>query len=251
MINSITFKEHYELSLEKESQKRFKTKTYKPNEYTREKEPWTMFFLFEKGLKIDFKPGVNVIVGENGSGKSTLLRILKDYAGEAPDNLTLSFGDYKDEEDYFQKTRQDVKSPVNLEGELSYRNFVLFDAEDDNPTVAIPKIAHPGRKDFPQLIAHLFFAQEESHGESMIPLLNYILEGVHDCVICMDEPETALSLKNQLMLTRNLYKSAEKNNNQIIISTHSLAVIQEFDDLYDMESRKWVNSKKYIASSYL
>jgi hypothetical protein len=44
MIKSLTFIEDYELSLEKESQKRWGVKTYKPTAYSREKKPWKMFF---------------------------------------------------------------------------------------------------------------------------------------------------------------------------------------------------------------
>lgn len=35
--------------------------------------------VFENGTKFDFKPGVNIIIGENGCGKSTLLKLMKSY----------------------------------------------------------------------------------------------------------------------------------------------------------------------------
>lgn len=35
--------------------------------------------IFENGTKFDFKPGVNIIIGENGCGKSTLLKLMKSY----------------------------------------------------------------------------------------------------------------------------------------------------------------------------
>ena len=34
---------------------------------------------FKNGAEYDFKPGVNVIVGENGSGKTTLLKLIERY----------------------------------------------------------------------------------------------------------------------------------------------------------------------------
>ena len=36
-------------------------------------------YAFKNGTEYDFKPGVNVIVGENGSGKTTLLKLIERY----------------------------------------------------------------------------------------------------------------------------------------------------------------------------
>jgi predicted ATPase len=247
MITSVTFKENYELSLEKETQKRFPVKTYQPTRYSREKKPWKMFTLFKKGLKIDFREGMNVIVGENGSGKTTLFHLLKGYSGKPIDNMGLFMNEeYEDEEDYFQKYQKNYKGELKVEGTLNYRNAVYFDAEQDNPVVAIPKMVNPMSKDFVALTAQLWFAQEESHGESMLPVLNYILKNAKNCVIFMDEPETALSLKNQFWLVKEMIESTVTNKNQIIISTHALGIIQHFPQIFDMEAREWVDRETYI-----
>ena len=246
MIKSLEFRITYELSLEKDSQKRWGYKTYKPNRYTRETRPWKMFFLFKKGLHIDFQEGANVIVGENGSGKSTLFSIIRGYAGKPPDKLTLVFGNYKNEEEYIVSHKKNYNGPIVVDGDLTYKNTVFFDGEKDNPVTAIPGMLNPEDKSFMSLTAQLFDAQEESHGESMIPVLKYILENAVGATIFMDEPETALSLKNQIWLTKAIKKSVKKNGNQIIISTHALAVIQAFDKVFDMEKREWKKTSDYI-----
>lgn len=248
MIKSLTFTKNYELSFEKEEQKRWGTKTYKPNRYTREKKPWTMFILFKKGLSIEFNQGVNVIVGENGSGKSTLFSLIKNYAGNAPDKLTMTFGNYKSEEEYIASHRKHYLDygVLKIDGDVSYKNAVFFDAEEDNPVVAIPKMANPMNRDFNSLTAQLWFAQEESHGESMKPVLEYILTNAKNGILFFDEPDTALSLKNQVWLGKEMIRSANENNNQIIASTHALALINQFEDVFDMEARKWVNREKYV-----
>ena len=85
----------------------------------------------------------------------------------------------------------------------------------------------------------------------MIPALDYILgEAKGGYVIFMDEPETALSLKNQIRLANQIRQSAEKFGNQLLISTHSLAVINEFNTIFDMETRKWVNREDYVKEIY-
>jgi predicted ATPase len=246
MIKSLTFIKDCEFSLEKESQKRWGTKTYKPTGYTREKEPWKMFFLFRKGLHIDFNEGVNVIVGENGSGKTTLFSLLKQYSGKSPDKMTFFVSDYENEEQYFQNYQKDYKGELQIDGVLNYRNSIYFDGEKDNPVVAIPQMLNPDRKEFASLVSQLFDAEEESHGESMMPVLEYILKNAKDCTIFMDEPETALSLKNQFWLVKEMIESSVTNHNQIIISTHALGIIQHFPMVFDMETRKWVNRETYI-----
>ena len=249
MIKSVTFTEDYELSLEKESQRRWGVKTYQPTRWTREKKPWDMFTLFKKGLEIKFNPGVNVIVGENGSGKSTLFSLIKDYSGKGWEKIYSVIGTYedKDEEYYHQHYQKEYKGPLKVDGVITYRTAVYFDAEKDNPVVAIPKMVNPMNKDFVSLTTQLWFAMEESHGESMLPVLAYILQNAKDCVIFMDEPETALSLKNQFWLVKQMIESNIQRNNQIIISTHALGIIQHFDTIFDMETRKWVNREIYIG----
>lgn len=247
MIKSVSFRENYELSLEKESQKRWGTKTYKPTRYTRDKKPWTMFMLFKKGLTIEFNETVNIIVGENGSGKSTLFSIIKNYAGKAPDKWTFSsLTGLKNEEEYLKYHRDNYKGELIVDGDISYKNTVFFNAEKDNPVVAIPKMLNPDSKNFVGLTAELFWAEEESHGESMKPILEYILKNAKNCCIFMDEPDTALSLKNQIWLGKEMLRSAKENQNQIFASTHALALISMFPMVFDMEAREWVNRESYV-----
>jgi predicted ATPase len=230
MITDIRFIKRYDLRVEKESQRRFPVKTIKPTTdsgYRREKYPYDMFTLFSKGLRINFIQGVNVIVGENGSGKSTLISLIKN-------NIKYDDNDY---------------TYIEVNGNVTNENTIFFDGEKDNPLTAIPQMINPmDSKNFVSLSAQLFFASEESHGESMLPALDYILDNAHGgYTIFMDEPETALSLGNQIRLVKKMWKSAEKGN-QLIISTHSLAIINCFNTIFDMETRKWVDREKYVKN---
>jgi len=256
MIKSITFPERYDLMLEKETQRRFPHRTIDPtgDRYSREKKPYELFDLFPKGLTIEFKAGVNIIVGENGSGKTTLISLIKNYVGRPYQGMFSISNDYEDEDDYYARYQDEDGRHIKVEVDekrATYKNSIFFNGEEDNPVTAIPKMANPMRSDFNSLAAQLFFAQEESHGESMIPALDYILgEAKGGYVIFMDEPETALSLKNQIRLANQIRQSAEKFGNQLLISTHSLAVINEFNTIFDMETRKWVNREDYVKEIY-
>jgi predicted ATPase len=248
MIKSLTFIKDYDLVLSKDSQKRFGTKTIKPNKngYSREKHPYKVFFLFRKGLQIDFNEDVNIIVGENGSGKSTLFSLIRQYAGKQPDRLTMVFGNYKTEDEYIEDHRKNYKGELQIDGDINYKNTIFFSAEHDNPVVSIPKMLNPDSHDFPAMVNNLFNAQEESHGESLIPVLKYILENARNCHIFLDEPDTALSLRNQIWLVKAIQKSAKKNGNQIFVCTHALALINQFNQIYDMENREWRDKDNYI-----
>ena len=249
MINQIKYIKDDWFPLSKETQRRFKTKLIKPGKYDREKNTYEVFCLFKKGFTIDFKSGVNVIVGENGTGKTSLLGCFKNYSGKAPDNLDFEWGGYKDDDDYYKRYRENKEFLYEIDGDLSYRNSVFFNAEDDNPVTAIPKMLNPNSKDFLNLSVGYMFAQEESHGESMIPILDYLLDNAKNAVIFMDEPETALSIRNQVRVAMKLKKSAEENNNQIIVSTHSLPIVEMFETCFDMETRKWYEADDYINES--
>jgi len=247
MIKKIGFKDNCEFMVEKESQKRFPIKTYQPNSYTREKEPWDMFELFSKGQTFEFKSGVNIVVGENGSGKTTLISLLKNYVGEPFKDFFDFNGTFIDEEDYIKNYQNNYNGVLIIDGKINYKNTLFFNGEEDNPAVAIPKMLNPDAKNFMGLSAELFMTQEESHGESILPVLDYILDNAKGgYTIFMDEPETALSLSNQLKLARKIKKSATEFKNQLIISTHSLIIINEFQDIFDMETREWMNREEYL-----
>lgn len=228
MINKITFPEDYDLMLEKESQRRFPTKRIVPGRYDRMKNPYEVFLLFQKDAEFNFKPGVNVIVGENGSGKTSLISLIKNHIAHE--------GSY-----------------IKIDGKVTTENTIFFNGEEDNPVTAIPGMVNPNNSEsYVPLLTHLMFAQEESHGESMLPALDYILDQAKGgYTIFMDEPETALSLKNQINLANKFKKSAEEYGNQLIISTHSLAIIQEFSTIFDMETRQWWKTGKYLKENYV
>lgn len=249
MIKTVTFNDNYEFMLEKESQKRFPVKTIQPSEYTREKHPWDMFEIFSKGQVFEFNSGVNLIVGENGSGKTTLISLIKNYVGDSFEKFFDFHGTYKNEEDYIKDYQNDYNGVLDIDGKINYKNTLFFNGEEDNPAVAIPKMLNPDAKNFMGLSIEMFATQEESHGESILPVLEYILDNAKGgYTIFLDEPETALSLGNQIKLARMMKKSANEYKNQLIISTHSLVIINEFTDILDMETREWVNREKYVTN---
>lgn len=180
------------------------------------------FELFEeyrkiKPFEIVFKDGLNLIVGENGSGKSTLLNIIynsQNEKSEAKIKLTLS--------DYTLKNSVDTK---------------FFDTEKNNPRII---------KDFNESkdIGFDISSRFKSHGEVMFPILDYSKK-MKNVVLFVDEPESGVSLSNQLKLLKS-FNVAVENKCQLLIATHSYILIKNVEEVFDMTKLKWVKSKDYL-----
>jgi len=68
--------------------------------------------------------------------------------------------------------------------------------------------------------------------------------------LCTDDytrrkEEAGLSLKNQFALLREI-KLAVKRSCQIILATHSLALIQGVDRVLSLEHRRWMCPEEFI-----
>lgn len=164
-----------------------------------------------KPFTIKFKDGLNVIVGENGSGKSTLLNLAID-----PRNKIIK-SDY----------------------DKSHFEYKFLDTEKSNPRIKTD-CAHSKNIGFE--IASRFW----SHGETMMPLLS-AAEDFKNILLLVDEPEAGLSLNNQKLLL-TYFNKAIKNNCQIILTTHSYVIIKSVEEVFCMDTKKWISSKTYLKN---
>ena len=81
-------------------------------------------------------------------------------------------------------------------------------------------------------------------------LREFTVDAIHrtkNCVLLMDEPESALSLRNQYRLIDEFKKSL-KRKVQVIIATHCFPVISGVDEVFNMDKMEWVKSDEYILS---
>lgn len=165
-----------------------------------------------KPFKVEFKDGINIIVGENGSGKSSMMHLLTEYNPKdgickiIHDNVEYRF---LDTEKHNPRLKHDLEYSKNIRYELS-SHFV-------------------------------------SHGEAMLPLiLASEKENFKDIILLVDEPESGISLSNQKKIAA-CFKSVVTNNCQIIATTHSFVLMKSVDEVFSLDDKKWVSSAEYLA----
>jgi predicted ATPase len=208
--------------VERDSHYSFPYKTIKPGKYDREKHPFEMFTLFSKDFEIKLEP-LTVIVGENGCGKTTFLDILKKK---------------------LQKSEKDIIQVFTDEdNKINASNFI--DSEKDNPREKLQREANPFKSDYNDNIMGLFQANQESHGESMINVMEIVTQDTKNTFLVFDEPENGLSIGRQYWFF-DVCKKLIDSGNQIIISTHSESIIKQVHKVYDMQKRGYTRSSDYI-----
>jgi predicted ATPase len=176
---------------------------------------------FKKGQKFKFRD-VTIIVGDQGCGKSTLLKGLQA-------------------QDKFLDLRL---TPLGLKGVNSF----YFDSEHMNPRTTDPTLySKANGEDIGIGYAGSIMSRFKSHGEVLRMYTIDCLKKARDSVILLDEPEAGLSLKSQYKMWDEILKASGRNC-QIIMATHSLAIIQAAGDVLSLEHGKWMKSGDFIST---
>lgn len=130
---------------------------------------------------VQFKPGINVVVGSNGCGKSSLFEVLTT-----------------------------MTNPI-----LEQSNYakLIWD-----PSVKVHTYsAEHATKSMTDRQGTAFESSKDSHGQALRKLLSVIDNLESEAIIILDEPETALDFNAVWELCKTI---TAKKNIQFIISTH-------------------------------
>jgi predicted ATPase len=175
-----------------------------------------------KGLSIDAE-SVTLLVGDQGCGKSSLLRLLSDNS---------------------KLIKVGLSDLAREKGVSTY----FYDTESMNPRIQdINYFTNPNGTSRGLGVGGALQAKFMSHGEVLKEMTVSMMGKAKECVIFLDEPESGLSLKNQYALVKEINK-AVKRNCQFVIATHCVPIIESFDQVYDLENKKWTKSAEYINS---
>ena len=166
------------------------------------------------------------IIGPNGAGKSTLVRLLNGLV--LPTSGTVNVGQLTTAH-CAKKIRRDVgfvfQNPANQIIMPLVRDDIAFGLKN----LGIPRNErlHRVNQTLEELaISHL--AERESHtlsgGEQQMVALAAVL-AMEPRVVIFDEPTTMLDLRNRLRLQQEI----QKLDQQAIVVTHDLEILQDFD----------------------
>lgn len=172
-------------------------------------------------VAIGFKD-LTVIVGRNGSGKSQFIKAMI--------RCTEGSKEYKVKVDADKGT-----------------HVLFFDEEDYKRRVQDP--APWDTNDYSNEHLRLMMSHWKSTGEGHLDLIDSTIptdsSEYRGQVFIYDEPDHNLDFRNQVKIFNKLKKLAK--DNQVIVATHSPVIIAKAKEVFDMESKQWVNSKEYLG----
>lgn len=190
---------------------------------------------------LEFRKNVTFIIGENGSGKSTLIEAIAINAGFNPEGGNRNFN----------FTTNDSHSTLFNDLKLirsAYREkdgFFLRAESFYNVATAIDQ--------YQVQYNYGGSLHKCSHGESFLALVKNRFSG--NGLYIFDEPESALSLTNQLTLMLLIKELVDKDS-QFIIATHSPILMAYPDaDIYSVSDEglkliKYEDTEQYKMTKY-
>lgn len=179
------------------------------------------FRCFKKGSKFEFRPGVNLLVGDQGTGKSSLLGLVRGMVERS------------------EFDRKHAKKTLDLKTSGAVQ-ILCYDFEKDNPRVSA------GFSDNLPMDWQLQ-ARWMSHGQ-VVNAIHANLTGLarkkEPYALIMDEPDTGLSPRSAHELVRHMVKLAKRH--QILAAVHNPILIASQPEVLSLEHRRWMSSEEFL-----
>ena len=199
-----------------------------------EEYPYNLI-LFKNKMELDVNSSVSIFVGENGSGKSTLLKLLQAKLSLIEIHLP-QFEVIKGLNplgiDYLPKLGKKKGFFFESQKFINYIDYIQREIADSKAELKRIDIEYTGKSDYAKMMAKTphrrtiaelqnMYSKDlsrASHGESYLDFFSSRIKD--NQIYLLDEPETPLSIQNQLTLTAMIIE-ASKRGCQFIIATHS------------------------------
>lgn len=178
---------------------------------------------FAAGDRVEFRPGVNLVVGDQGAGKSSLLAAIVANSSRSSRSIPARLG-----------------AGVDASPEVE---VLSFDFERDNVRTQSALFADPDK------MARQLSALHASHGEAVWGVLEEARARATPAqtVVVLDEPDLALSPRSARRLAA-LFAEVAGSGSQVIAAVHNPIVIAAFADVYSAEHRRWMPSAEFLAA---
>ncbi|MDY0074979.1 MAG: AAA family ATPase [Acholeplasmataceae bacterium] len=193
---------------------------------------------------ITFDAPVTLLIGENGTGKSTLIELINEILGLY--KITHHGEQNKEMQEVFKKASSFVKCSYQLkkpkgfffsaEDFTSYIQFLVQEKNQAYQELKRVEKEYQHKSSLSKSLASMPFNRtlgeinqlyerdllKSSHGEAYLDFFKSRIR--QNEIYLLDEPETPLSIQNQLALL-SIIDEGVKQNNQFIIATHSPVIM--------------------------
>lgn len=213
--------------------------------------------LFEEDITLKVDKPVTIFVGENGSGKSSLIKLLQSKLSLVEIKLPNSKASQKMDSRSVKLTPSLGKLKGFYFESLTFINYIEYIQKElaySKAEIKRVDVEYKGKSDYVKGLAKSPFNRtineltnmysrdlaKSSHGEAY---LDFFVSRIRDNqVYLLDEPETPLSIQNQLTLL-SIIIEATKRGCQFIIATHSpvLTAIPN-SIIYEIKEDKFIKS---------
>ncbi len=216
--------------------------------------PYNLPFI-SSDFSIQLSCPVTIIVGENGSGKSTFLESIAANCGFniLGGNANNIYRDQKEEESLSKCLRFSWVPRIRTGFFMRAESFFTFINH-------IEKLVEEGEDHEERMIRKPYGGKSlhnMSHGEAFFSLFEnrFGQKGIY----ILDEPESALSPRNQLRFLRKVREMENEGNVQIIIATHSpilmsypgACVLSLSDNGFEEKNTQTQRILKYMKNLFL
>ncbi|MBI9010465.1 MAG: AAA family ATPase [Tenericutes bacterium] len=191
--------------------------------------------LFQKKVVIDLNNSVTIFVGDNGTGKSSILKLIQS-------KLNLPKIQIPQDKDNFEINSNEVKldfellKPKGFYFEsikfINYVEYIQKELEYSSKELQRIEVEYKHKSAYAKLMVETPFKRtiyelqnmyskdftKSSHGEAYLAFFSSRIKD--NQLYLLDEPETPLSVQNQLTLMAMILE-ATKRGCQFVIATHS------------------------------
>lgn len=186
-------------------------------------------------LDIEFKESVTVIVGANGTGKTRLLKNIEKNAKILDEMRDCKSNGKKMR---YLTTIDNENITLTVDSTMPYTRIVNYNADSVYSSTCSGDIL--------QVARHWM-----SNGETK----DIIVDRIKNCadslrkdnlygVALLDELDNSLDYKKQRKFARVLKQSSDVM--QFIVATHNVPFISQFKEVFDIETKQYVNTKDYL-----
>lgn len=183
-------------------------------------KPWRCF---TEDTAVEFRAGVNLLVGDQGTGKSSMFQAIQVCGMKKPRSWNLP-------------SRESIPAMILYKGDAV--PVFAFDFEHDNFRT---------KSWFDGDIGFHVAAMHNSHGQMVMAMIDAWLTADKTMIVLVDEPDMALSIRSCHKLVR-AFKHVADLGGQVIATAHNPVVIVGFEEVYSLEHSCWMPSREFIET---